>query len=50
MPSRSGSGRPSRDGRPSGLVVVMDPATGEVLAMANEPGFNGNTSASMTAT
>jgi len=33
----------SETGARSGLVIVMDPATGEVLAMANEPGFNGNT-------
>lgn len=33
----------SETGARSGLVIVMNPATGEVLAMANEPGFNGNT-------
>jgi cell division protein FtsI/penicillin-binding protein 2 len=33
----------------SGLVVMLDPRTGEVLAMANFPGFDPNTSSTATA-
>ena len=40
--SASSSGPWSRRGPPSGVVVVLDPLTGEVLAMANRPTFNPN--------
>lgn len=33
----------SETGARAGLVIVMDPGTGEILAMANEPAFNPNT-------
>jgi len=32
----------SETGARAGLVIVMDPGTGEILAMANEPAFNPN--------
>ena len=31
-----------RTGPPSGTAIIMDPHTGEILAMANEPTFNPN--------
>jgi cell division protein FtsI/penicillin-binding protein 2 len=32
-----------RNKAPGGTAIVMDPKTGEILAMANEPTFNPNT-------